>query len=172
MLVAVVVLTVVAGPVAGYAGAYAAPLSTGVGSSGSPVSPVDSVNVTVGEDTVDDREANVTNGSADFSLSADVSGECGQRCRVVVANLTNNGTATAHNVTSDTRITVDGDQIWQRTNQLGNVSVNESVERTARIEISYVEALKIAQNDGWITITTTVTWADGNRTFTERRQVM
>lgn len=115
---------------------------------------------------------NASNASGNFSLDADVVGTCGDRCRIVSANLTNTGNETAHNVTTVTNITAGNAQIWQQTELVGNLSVNESVERTTRVRISYLDAVRIVNNDGRIDINATVYSASGNETFTERRRVL
>lgn len=169
LVVALLVVTV--GPVVGFAGGGASPATAGSTPAGpAPPAPDAESPATDGGDAPP-QTANETNNSEQFTVDAEVTGNCGQRCRQVSANLTNNGTETAHNVSTVTRITVDGVRIWQRTNRLGNVSAGESVERTARVEIGYADAIRIARNGGRVTITTTVYWAEGNATFQERRQI-
>ncbi|QLH84853.1 hypothetical protein [Halosimplex pelagicum] len=97
---------------------------------------------------------------------------CGDRCRRVTANVTNNGTGTLRNVTAETRIYAAGSRIWGRDHRFGNLSANASAERTARIELSLGEILRVARNDGRVRIETTVHWDGGNATFTDRRRVL
>lgn len=117
------------------------------------------------------QETNEPDDSDRFSVDADVVGDCGDRCRTVTANLTNTGNETAENVTTVTRIYTGNTQIWERTDDVGELSANESVERTTDISIGYLDSYRIIKNDGEITINTTVYWDGGNETFTERRTV-
>lgn len=118
------------------------------------------------------NETRTVNESRQFTIDATIADRCGDRCRRVVANLTNEMNETAHNVTAVTRITVDGERIWKRNNTLGNVSANESVQRRARVTIGFRETLRIMGNDGRVTLNTTVYWDGGSATFTERRRVL
>ncbi|WP_123538592.1 hypothetical protein [Halosimplex salinum] len=113
-----------------------------------------------------------SNGTESVALSVENVANCGSRCRLVTANLTNNGTERLENVTAETRIAADDARLWNRTYRFGNLSVNESANRTARIRLSVTESLQVARNDGWIRINTTVYWDGGNATFSERRRVI
>ncbi|WP_415382970.1 hypothetical protein [Halosimplex sp. TS25] len=123
-------------------------------------------------DQTNNTTAGQQNESDPVSLSIENVTNCGVRCRTVTANLTNTGNETLENVTADTRILADDTRVWNRTVRFDNVSANASVNRTARIRLSYVEAFTIANNDGWIRLNTTVRWDGGNATFSERRRVM
>ncbi|WP_459194829.1 hypothetical protein [Halosimplex sp. J119] len=112
------------------------------------------------------------NASEPVSLSIENVTRCGSRCRLVTANLTNTGNETLETVTADTKINAGDRDVWSRTHRFGNVSANESTNRTARIRLSFGEALAIASNDGRIAINSTVRWEGGNATFSERRRVM
>lgn len=119
-----------------------------------------------------DTSVNESNESAAFSMDADVVERCGIRCRTVTANLTNTGNATAENTTVTIVMSAGESVVWQERYQLGNVSENESVERTDTIEISGSDAFSVTRNRGRITVTVTVDWDDGETTFRERRQVV
>lgn len=101
--------------------------------------------------------------------------ECGSTCRDVTVTLTNQQETTAEDVTVYSRIFVgkgtDGDVVWQDSEDLGDLSSDESVTRTKRVELSFSEAYAVQQNDGWITIQTTIQTADRTVTFTDQRQV-
>lgn len=101
--------------------------------------------------------------------------ECGQTCRDVTSTLTNQQETTAENVTVYTRIFVgndtDGDVIWQGKESVGTLDAGESYTATRRVELSYSEAIAVRQNDGWITVQTTVKSNDRTVTFTDQRQV-
>lgn len=117
-------------------------------------------------------EANATvNESEQFDLDADVVERCGRQCRTVTANLTNVGNETAYNVTTETTITTGDRVVWQRTDDLGNISANESVERTDDVRLGYLDVYHVTRNGGEIDIAVNVTWDGGNATFTEERRV-
>ena len=96
---------------------------------------------------------------------------CGQTCRDVSVKLTNQGAETATGVTAKSRILADGDRLWSGTVDVGTMSPGESVTRTERVKLGLFDAAKVKQNNGYVTIKTTVTWDDGSRTFTQRVKV-
>ncbi|MFC7046741.1 hypothetical protein ACFQH6_16190 [Halobacteriaceae archaeon GCM10025711] len=101
--------------------------------------------------------------------------ECGTTCRDVTTTLTNEQSTPASDVTVHTRIFAgkgtDGDVVWKGSEPVGVLDAGESYTATRRVELSMMDAYKIKQNDGWITIQTSVT-ADGETTtFTEQRDV-
>lgn len=102
--------------------------------------------------------------------------QCGQTCRDVTVSLDNNRNETATGVTVYTRIyagnsTESSDQIWEGKRDVGTVEAGGSVTETSRVELSYAEAYQVQQNDGWITIVTTVESDDVTITYKERRDV-
>jgi len=113
-----------------------------------------------------------SNGTETVALDVERVRNCGDRCRRVTANVTNNGTEPLRNVTAETRIYAAGDRIWTRTHRFRTLSVNASAERTARIELTPSELFRVVRNDGRVRIETTVRWDGGNATFTERRRVL
>ncbi|UIP00778.1 hypothetical protein Hbl1158_05310 [Halobaculum sp. CBA1158] len=103
--------------------------------------------------------------------------ECGQTCRDVTVRLDNNRDQTAEDVSVFTQIyagnsTDSGDRVWQGNEDVGSMEPQGSVTRTSRVELSYSEGYQVQQEDGWITIVTTVESADVTITFRERRQVL
>jgi len=101
---------------------------------------------------------------------------CGDTCRDVTAEVTNNRNETATGVQVYTRIyagnsTDGGDRVWEGTDDVGTLEAGESVTSTDRVDLSYGEALEIQNEDGWITILTTVESDDVTITFKERRNV-
>jgi len=110
-----------------------------------------------------------------FAFTIDTVEECGQTCRDVTSTLTNNQDTTAGNVTVYTRIVAgqgtDGDEIWRGQEGVGTLPAGESYTTTERVELSYADALKVENNDGWITVQTTVETEDRTVTFTDERQV-
>lgn len=144
------------------------------GSVGTAAGPNEFVAPDPGIAQADDSQANESQQNETDPVSLDVERvqNCGSRCRSVTANITNVGNETLTNVTAETRISAADDQIWTRTHRFGNLSANESANRTARISLGFGDAFLIAQNNGRVTINTTVRWDGGNATFSERRRVM
>ena len=110
-----------------------------------------------------------------FTFVIDSIEECGQTCRDVTSTVTNQQDATARNTTVYTRLYVgngtDGDVAWQGSERVGTLDPGESATATKRVELSFSEALAVQNNDGWITVQTTVETVDRTVTFTDRRQV-
>lgn len=115
--------------------------------------------------------ATATPEPAPFGFQIDNIEECGTTCRDVTATLTNQREAAARDVTVTTRIYVESEQIWEGSEDIGRLAAGESATTTERVEIGYFDAAKIQNNDGYITVETTVTTADGTYTFSGRRQV-
>lgn len=110
-----------------------------------------------------------------FDFTIDTIEECGQTCRDVTSTLTNQQDTTAENVTVYTRIIAGqgtgGDEIWRGSEDVGTLPAGESYTTTRQVDLSFADALKIENSDGWITVQTTVETADGTITFTNERQV-
>jgi hypothetical protein len=127
----------------------------------------------------DDVETTTADGTSTetppFGFAIDSIEECGQTCRDVTSTLTNQQDTTAENVTVSTRIFAgqgtDGDEIWRGQEDAGTLAAGESYTATNRVELSLSEGLKIQNNDGWITVQTTVETEDQTVTFTDERQV-
>lgn len=103
--------------------------------------------------------------------------KCGQTCRDVTVELTNNRDRSASNVNVYVRIfagneTGSKEPVWQGKEEVGGMDAGETTTATKRVKLSYSEGFKVRQNDGWITIQTTVRSEDVTRTFTERRDVL
>ena len=101
--------------------------------------------------------------------------KCGDTCRDVTATITNEGDATATDVTVYTRIYAgngtDGDVVWEGKREVGTLESGASVTETQRVELSYFDAVKVQQADGWITVKTTIESDEKTVTGTERRNV-
>jgi hypothetical protein len=112
-----------------------------------------------------------------FSFTIDNTEECGQTCREVTATLDNNQNETATNVTVYTRIfagennTDTDDVVWEDTEDVGTLEAGTSHTTTKQVELSFQEARKVDQKDGWITILTTVESDDTTVTFQNSEQV-
>lgn len=103
--------------------------------------------------------------------------ECGQTCRDVTVRLDNNRDETATGLSVYTRIfagnsTDSGDKVWEEKRDVGSLEAGGSTTETSRVELSYSEGFQIQQEDGWITILTTVESDDVTITFKERRNVL
>lgn len=111
-----------------------------------------------------------------FSFTIDRIEECGRTCRDVTVTLYNNQNDTARNVTVYTRIyagnsTAEGDRVWKGQEDVGTMAANSSATRTQRVDLTTSEAFKVQQNDGWITIVTTIRSDEATITFKNRRDV-
>lgn len=112
-----------------------------------------------------------------FSLTIDDIEECGQTCRDVTATLHNNQDEAATGVTVFTRVfagednTAEDDLVWEGRAEVGTIDAGASHTTTRRVELSFQEAWKIDQHDGWITIVTTVQTDERTVTFRDSEQV-
>ena len=112
-----------------------------------------------------------------FSFMIDDIGECGDTCRDVTASLNNHQDETATNVTVYIRIfagqdnTDTEDVVWEGTEDAGTLAADEDHTTTERVELSLQDARKIDQEDGWITILTTVESDNTTVTFQDSEQV-
>jgi hypothetical protein len=116
-----------------------------------------------------------TTSTEPFAFSIDRIEECGRTCRDVTSTLTNQQETTSDDVTVYTRIYVgkdtDGDVAWQGTETVGSLAAGESHTVTRRVELSYSDAIAVEQNDGWVTVQTTVQTGDRIVMYTDQRQV-
>ena len=112
-----------------------------------------------------------------LSFTIDDIEECGQTCRDVTATLDNNQNETETNVTVFIRIfagennTEMDDLVWEGIEEAGTIEAGGSHTTTERVELSLQEARKIDQEDGWITILTTIESDDTTVTFQDSEQV-
>lgn len=97
--------------------------------------------------------------------------QCGNTCRDVTVSLTNNGDHTRKGITVTTKMSSDGERIWTGEKVIGTLGSDEATTRTARVQIGFVDAAKVKQNGGTVTIETVVRWNNGSKTFREQRQV-
>ncbi len=121
-----------------------------------------------GQDTTDEQPP--------FAFEIDAIEQCGQTCRDVTVTLYNDQNRTASNVTVYSRIyagnsTNQSDRIWSGQEQIGTLEAGGSSTRTQRVELSASEGFAVQQNDGWITIRTTVQSDRTTITFVNRRNV-
>lgn len=152
------------GPFAGGGGAA----DGGAGESTATPPPTGTVYTQPAEGTVEDQPP--------FTFEIDNIEECGETCRDVTATLYNNQQQAASNVSVYTRIyagnsTAEEDRIWTGDEQIGDMEAGGSDTRTQRVELSTREGFAVQQNDGWITILTTVDSEETTITFENRRNV-
>lgn len=102
--------------------------------------------------------------------------ECGTTCRNVTSTLTNQQDSTAEGITVYSRIFAgqgtDGEEVWRGEEPVGTLGPGESYTTTRQVELSVQEGLAVQNEDGWITIQTTVETEGRTVTFTEQRQVL
>jgi hypothetical protein len=103
--------------------------------------------------------------------------ECGQTCRDVRVRLDNNRNETATGISVYTQIFVgnstdSGDKVWEGKRDIGTLEAGGSTTATSRVQLSYSEGYRVQQEDGWITIVTTVESDDVTITFKQRRGVL
>lgn len=103
--------------------------------------------------------------NATFAYSIVNVSQCGQVCRLMNTTTTNSMNETAVNVTLHIQIYADDDGVWQGRTQVGDLDVDESANSTTRIEVGLAGARAIQQNDGNVTVVTTVRANNGNQTF-------
>jgi hypothetical protein len=110
-----------------------------------------------------------------FTTTVDAIKECGRTCRDVTSTVSNDGRAPATGVTVSIRIFVgqeaSGDVVWQASEDVGRLAVNDSSTATKRVELSLAEAVAVRGADGWITVQTTIQSDQRTVTFAESRQV-
>ncbi|KTG10880.1 hypothetical protein AUR64_06770 [Haloprofundus marisrubri] len=97
--------------------------------------------------------------------------ECGTTCRDVTAEVRNTGNESIDDIDVEVHIFADDDEVWDGNVEVGSVDAAASQQETIRVELGYMDAYKIKQNDGYITVKTTVTTASGTFSFEERRKV-
>lgn len=110
-----------------------------------------------------------------FTFTVDEIHDCGETCRDVTATVENTGDEPAESVTVSTRIFAGENStealVWEGTEAVGTLAAGEAHTSTKRVDLSLTEAYAIDQNDGWITIATTVESDDETITIRESRQV-
>lgn len=111
-----------------------------------------------------------------FALDVKKIEKCGTTCRDVTITLTNQQDEQASNVVVYTRIfagnsTDPDDQVWSGKEQVGTLDAGEQYSATKRVKLSFSEGYAVKQNDGWITVQTTIKTDEQTITFSERRNV-
>lgn len=175
----IVVLLVVVGATVGFAFGLG-PAPGGAGTSEEvddfPEQTSDDSGTDDGQSTASDDGDTQAASSPPFVFSIDRIEKCGPTCRDVMVTLHNEQNQTAENATVYTRIyagnsTADDDRVWQGKKAVGTMDADSSVTKTQRVSLSYADGYAIKQNDGWVTIVTTVQSDGKTVTFEERRDV-
>lgn len=102
--------------------------------------------------------------------------ECGDTCRDVTVRVTNRLNETTEGVGITSKIYAgkrsdDGDKLWEGSKDLGTIAGGSSTTVTSRVELGLMDAATVKNNDGWITVRTTVTSGDVTAEFVEEKQV-
>jgi hypothetical protein len=98
--------------------------------------------------------------------------KCGRTCRDANVELTNSGES-ATDVAATSRLyagEAGEDQVWQGTEEIGDMAAGETVRRTTRIELSLVEGSKVCSADT-VTLVTVVASTDHRQQFTSHPDV-
>lgn len=132
-----------------------------------PSAPADS-----GPTTTANTDAEATTSQQNYSLTVNRVESCGTTCRDVTATLTNRDDVPRENVTVLTRLSVGGTVLWSQRERVGRLAPGESYTTTARVHLTFDEALLVQQNGGYVTIERTVRSDAGTSVITRRRQVM
>lgn len=156
----------------------AAALYTGVGPApgGGSGDVIEDFPMEDGTDT-DGSDATSPDDTEPFSFSISSIEECGQTCRDVTSTLDNNQDETATNVTVYIRIFAGQDNtetdniVWEGSEDAGTIAAGEAYTTTERVELSIQDGRQINQEDGWITILTTVESDETTVTFQDSEQV-
>lgn len=171
-----IIVVVIVGVVAAVGGAFLLGLGPLGGETGDGVAestatppPTGTVYTQPGEGTVEEQPP--------FTFEIDTIEKCGETCRDVTATLYNNQQQAASNVSVYTRIyagnsTAEEDRIWSGDEQIGDVTAGGSATQTQRVELSTRDGFAVQQNDGWITILTTVNSEETTVSFKNQRSVI
>lgn len=156
---AVIVLVAVGVVAAGFVGVFAlglgpVPSGDGIGAEDSESPPEYE-----GDDDVED---------VPFAFTVDHVEDCGTTCRDVTGTIVNTDDETATDVSVEVQAFVENDRIWQGTERIGTLEPGEDRTVEKRVTISYRDGIKILNNDGYVTVRTTVTSSEGSWTFSER----
>lgn len=124
-----------------------------------------------GSDGGDSSKGTTSSSSAPYRFDIVNIEKCGDTCRDVTAKLTNTGQATRQNVRVTTKVYAADDLLWTGNETVGTLEPDESFTSTKRVKLSYWEAMKVKNNDGYVTIVTVVRSDGGTVRFEERRKV-
>lgn len=122
-------------------------------------------------------DGNSTAGTQPFAFTIAEIESCGRTCRDVTATVENQQTEPASSVVVETEMfagentTVSDRLVWEETQDVGRLPAGESHTSTERVDLSLGDAFDIRQQDGWITIRTTIESDEETVTITKTRNV-
>jgi|AntDeeMetageno50_2_1112565.scaffolds.fasta_scaffold00637_2 hypothetical protein len=123
-------------------------------------------------ETTDDQAATE---ESPFTFTVDEIDDCGETCRDVTATVDNTQDEPAESVTVSTSIFAGENSteevVWEGTEEIGTLAAGDAHTSTKRVDLSLSEAYAVDENDGWITIVTTIDSDDETITVRESRQV-
>jgi hypothetical protein len=96
---------------------------------------------------------------------------CGLTCREATATLANTGGDDATNVTAEVTVLSGGEKLLTTTRAVGTFEADERQTRSVPVDGGTADGYVIQDNDGRITIETTLVHDDGQDRFVEQRNV-
>lgn len=112
---------------------------------------------------------------APFQMRVDSIDPCGRTCRDVTATLVNGQSRRATGVTVYTQIyagnTTDGDPVWSGSQDVGTLDPGAAATNTTRVDLGLMDAAKVQQHGGHITVRLTVDTDRRTVRFVEHRDV-
>jgi hypothetical protein len=154
-------------------GGHTAAGSYGGGSGG--VAPVENASGGGGEDTTrtdgasSSSEANTSaDGPAIEFEVAEGANQCGTFCRSNTITVTNAGNEKATGVVRKTTVYAGDTTIHEGSGTIGTIAAGESIQKTVEIETGFGAIAPVQQNGG-VTIVTTIEHDDGSGTWRTRR---
>lgn len=122
--------------------------------------------------SMDDTDANA---DVPFTFTVDDVEKCGTTCRDVTVSVTNQQAVAVEDVTVETQVyagnATDNEQVWSGTETVDRLDAGGVYETTERVDLSFGDAYAVQQNDGWVTVETTVHANGETWTFVQHRQV-
>lgn len=153
-------------------GSLGAVVTTGVAPVPGTEPTTESDTETFSNGTEDDR---ATAEESPLTFTVEEIDDCGETCRDVTATVENTQDEPAESVTVSTSIYAGENSteelVWEGTEDIGTLAGGDSHTSTKRVDLSLTEAYAIDQNDGWITIVTTIESDEETITVRESRQV-
>jgi len=123
-------------------------------------------------ETTDDQAATE---EPPFTFTVDEIDDCGETCRDVTATVGNTRDEPAESVTVSTSIFAGENSteelVWEGTEEIGTLAAGDAHTSTRRVDLSLSEAYAVDENNGWITIVTTVDSDEETITLRESRPV-
>lgn len=119
-----------------------------------------------------DLESSTQDEDVYFILNIDNIEECGYRCREVRTTLINNGTKQATSVKVNVKIYTGNELIWKDNKSIGTLKPNSPKIDTQQINVGIDDALKIQENNGWITIITNISSNQTNQQSITKEKII